>query len=86
MTLVETSRKPSLLVSYLESYLMVEPRTALNVSKTATMLLRESQTGRVQPRKVHHFTKASIVGSVGLWPLAVIAVSNPAGGIYVFLL
>jgi hypothetical protein len=60
---IATSRKPTLLVSYLESYLSVlqqwlsEWRIAINVSKSSAMILAQGERRFIQPRSVILFVE-----------------------------
>jgi hypothetical protein len=58
---IATSRKPTLLVSYLEAYLndfqqwLSEWRIAINVSKSTTIIFARAGRRFIQPRPVKHF-------------------------------
>jgi len=60
-TIIATSRKPTLLVCYLESYLddlqrwLIEYRIAINVSKSTAIILAPAGRSFVQPRPVTPF-------------------------------
>ena len=61
MAIIATSRKPTLLVSYLESYLndlqrwLSEWRIAINVSKSRTIIFARARRRFIQPRPVTLF-------------------------------
>ena len=63
MTIIATSRKPTLLVSYLESYLndlqrwLSEWRTTINVSKSTTIIFVRARRCFIQPRPVTLFVE-----------------------------
>jgi hypothetical protein len=61
MAVIVTSRKPTLLVSYLESYLnnlqrwLIEWRIAINVSKSTAIIFAHAKQSFIQPRPVRLF-------------------------------
>ena len=65
---IATSRKPTLLVSYLESYLndlqrwLNEWRIAINVSKSSAMIFARAGWRFVQPRPVTLFAGTNPMG------------------------